>query len=53
MKVTVKAFARFRETIGKEYQYMQALYISTGFGDLNGKLRSIKIFISYVGCSQS
>jgi hypothetical protein len=30
MMIKVKAFARFRETIEKEHQYMQVLYLSAG-----------------------
>jgi len=52
MIIKVKAFARFREIIGKEHQYMQALYISAGLGELDSKLRAIQIFRSHWRCSQ-
>jgi hypothetical protein len=41
MIIKVKAFARFREAVGKEHQYIPALYLSAGPGDLDGKLRAI------------
>ncbi len=53
MIIKVKAFARFREAFGKEHYYMQALYLSAGLGDLDGKLRAIQIFIFHWRCFQS